>query len=293
MRSMTGYGQARHEGDGWVTQVEVRSVNGRYFKLSARVPHEFGAFERDFEKRIRRRIARGSVDLTVKVELTGERAARPLNVRALTSYVRSLQELGRELNVPVALTADALASLPGVLDAEELREEEAKALVDHLTAALDAALDEADRMRQAEGANLRAELLAHCEAIERMVAEVEEAQPAALEEHQRRLVERVNRLLQNTGIAAGEENVAREVAIFADRSNVSEEIARLRSHVKQLREALDKPEPVGRRLEFIAQELQREANTLSAKVAGASLARQIVALHSEVDSIREQVLNVE
>jgi uncharacterized protein (TIGR00255 family) len=126
-----------------------------------------------------------------------------------------------------------------------------------------------------------------------MVAEVEEAQPAALEEHQRRLVERVNRLLQNTGIAAGEENVAREVAIFADRSNVSEEIARLRSHVKQLREALDKPEPVGRRLEFIAQELQREANTLSAKVAGASLARQIVALHSEVDSIREQVLNVE
>ncbi len=290
---MTGYGQARREGDGWALAVEVRSVNSRYFKLSSRVPREFGPFERDLERRIRRRIARGSVDLAIKLELTGAQAARPLNKEALASYLRQLRELGEELRVPVAVTADAIALLPGVLDPEEVSEEEAKAMHGEVVAVLEAALDELDRMRLAEGANLREELLGHCGAIERLVAEAEALQPASLQEHNRRLLERVNRLLKDSGVSVKEEDVAREVAIYADRSNIAEEIARVRSHVEQLREALGRREPVGRRLEFIAQELHREVNTMSAKAADVALSRHIVALAGEVDSIREQVSNIE
>jgi len=257
------------------------------------VPREFGAFEHEFEKRIRERIARGSVDLGVKIEAVGARAARPLNREALAAYLRQLREVSLEVNVPLALSADAVAILPGVLEPEEVTESEAKALRGRVLATLDTAVDEFDYMRLAEGGRLRDELLGHAEAIERLVDEAEAAQPAALEEHRSRLVDRVNRLLKNSGVTVGEQDVAREAAIYADRSNAAEEIARLRSHVAQLREALDQAEPVGRRLEFLSQELQREANTLSAKVAGAALSRQIVALQGEVDKVREQAMNVE
>jgi len=290
---MTGYGQARREANGRVIAAELRSVNGRYLKLSARLPHEFAALERELEKRVRARVARGSVDLTVRVELTGARAARPINSEALAAYLAELRRLGERLGVQVSVSADAIASLPGVLEPDEMSAAEATELADAVTAAVCAALEEADRMRLAEGENLRAELLGHCDAIERLVSEAEERQPASLQEHQRRLVERVNRMLQGTGIAVTEENVAREAAIYADRSSICEEIARVRSHIAQFREALGQDEPVGRRLEFIAQELHREVNTMSAKAADATLSRQIVALHGEVDKIREQVSNIE
>ncbi len=292
-RSMTGYGQARREEDGRVLAAEVRSVNSRYFKLSSRLPHEFDPFEHDFEKRVRSRVARGSVDLTIRLELTGAQAARPLNKDALASYLRQLRAVGDELRVPIAVSADGLASLPGVLEPEEMSEEQAKAMLGEVMAVLDAALGELDRMRLAEGANLREELLAHCAAIERLVGEAEALQPASLDAHRLRLVERVNRLLKGSGVAVKEEDIAREAAIYADRSNIAEEVARVRSHVEQLREALDVREPVGRRLEFIAQELHREVNTMSAKAADVALSRHIVALAGEVDSIREQVSNIE
>jgi len=290
---MTGYGQARWESDGCVVSVELRSVNGRYYKLASRLPHEFAPHEREFDKRIRARVARGSVDLVVRLELTGARAARPLNRAALASYVRQLVELGSELHVPVSLTPDAIASLPGALEAEALSDADAEQMLRGVMTALDAALDELERMRLAEGKNLRAALLAHCAAIERLVAEAEAQQPADLAEHQRRLVERVGRLLEGSGIALSERDVAREAAIYADRSNIAEEIARVRSHVEQMREALDADGPVGRRLEFIGQELQREVNTMSAKAAAPALSRCVAALHGEVDKIREQVANVE
>lgn len=290
---MTGYGQARWEGDGWVIGLEVRSVNGRYFKLSCRLPHEFGALERELEKRVRQRVVRGSVDLSVRLEATGARAARPLNRAALAAYVRELRQVGEELGVPVTLSADAAAVLPGVIEAEEATASEADALRGPLLTALDSALEELDRMRLAEGASLRGELLSHAEAIQGLLTQVEEAQANAVEEHRRRLVERVNRLLDGSGVSVGEADLAREVAIYADRSDVTEEIARLRSHLEQMREALDGTEPAGRRLEFIAQELNREVNTLAAKVAGAALSRAVVALQGAVDKIREQVLNVE
>lgn len=293
IRSMTGYGQARWEGAGRVAIVELRAVNGRYFRLNSRVPHEFAAAERAFEKQVRERISRGSVELFIKIEFTGARAARPLNKEALASYLRQVHEASQGLGGSFCMSLDALASLPGVLDAEEIGGGEAEELLRVVTSTLDAALDEVDRMRLAEGANLREAFLQHCGAMEAVVARVETEYPAALEHYKGRLVERVNRLLADTGISVGEGDLAREIAIYVDRSSVCEEIARVRSHIGQFREALEQREPVGRRLEFLSQEMHREVNTMSSKMGDAELSRQLIGLHAEVDKIREQVLNVE
>ena len=290
---MTGYGQAGWEGEGRLLAVEIRSVNGRYFRLTSRLPHEFAASEHRFEKRIRERVTRGSVELYMKLELTGARAARPVNKEALASYLSQMRDVADTLGVPITVTPEALSTLPGVLDADEIGDEEAEATLGQMAKTLDAALDELERMRVAEGANLRADLLQCCGTIEQTVAQIEAGYPATLDQFRARLIERVNRLLADTRITVGEQDLAREIAIYADRSNVNEEIARVRSHVEQFREALDQGEPVGRRLEFLAQEMHREANTMSAKTADTELSRLLIVLLGEVDKIREQVLNVE
>ena len=289
---MTGYGQARWEGDGCVVAVELRSVNGRFFKFVSHLPNELAALERDLEKQARRRVGRGTVDLYVKLEFTGARAARPVNIEALVSYVRQLREAGQKLGVEITVNAEALAALPGVLEPEDV-DDEVTELFARVGQAVEEAFDALDGMRRAEGANLRDELLRHVEAIESVAAEVEARHPEAQGRYAERLTERVNRLLQGTDIVVTQQDLAREIAIYAERSSICEESARLHSHVQQLREALDKDEQVGRRLEFLAQEMHREVNTMGSKVADVGLSQQIVDLRGVVDNIREQVANVE
>lgn len=293
IRSMTGYGQARWQGEGVAVWVEVRSVNGRNFKLSTRMPHEFGAAELDFEKRIRKQLSRGSVNLTIRLELTGARAARPINTDALAAYIRQLRSVADALSTPVTLGADALFELPGVLDTDEIAPADQEWLLARMTETLDRALAELGRMREAEGQNLRDELLRHTEAVERLVAQIEAGQADAMAQYAERLTARVNRLLAKSELTVTEGDLAREIAIYADRASIAEEAARLRSHAEQLREALDKAKPVGRRLEFLGQEMHREANTMGAKTADVALGRLVVDLQGEVGKIREQVLNVE
>ena len=292
-QSMTGYGQGHWQGEGLAVFVEVSAVNARHFRLHPRLPHDLAAAERDLAKLIRKRLARGSVNLFVKVELTGAQAARPINQDALASYVRQLRQVGRELDVPVTFTADALAALPGVLASDEFSSADHEALVGHVTDALERALDELSHMREAEGAHLRQELLRHNDAVERVVGQLERGLPDALDLYAQRLTTRVNRLLERSDITVSAQDLAREVAVHAERSSVAEEIARLRSHVEQLRHALDRGGPVGRRLEFLAQEMAREVNTMGAKIADVALAALVVELHAQVDKIREQVVNVE
>jgi len=293
IRSMTGYGQARSDAEGRTVVVEVRSVNGRYLKTVLHVPNELGAFEQELEKQIRRRGKRGTVDLWVAIEVSGARAAKPINADALRSYAVQLREVGRELGIEVSLSSDALTMLPGVLEPQEMGDAEAQELHGRIETVVESALDALDRMRQAEGAHLREELLAHAQAVETIVERVEAGQPAAQEHYAQRLTERVNRLLRSTNVTVGEQDLAREIAVYAERSSVCEEAARLRSHVQQFRAALDKSEPVGRRLEFLAQEMHREVNTMGAKVADVGQSQEIIGLQGAVDKIREQVANIE
>jgi len=293
IRSMTGYGQARWDEAGRSVVVEVRSLNSRYFRLNIRMPHEFAALEPELTRLVRQTVARGNVDLTIRVELSGPSAARPVNTAALESYVAELRRLGEKTGCQVVLTPDALASLPGVLDDEELPQGQVSELAPRVCQTTQEALEALDAMRRAEGENLAGEFSTHCEAIEKLLEEVERLYPAALDAHKERLVERVRRLLEESGVEVGEADLAREVAIQADRAAIDEELARLRSHVAQLREALQTSEPVGRRIEFIGQEMQREVNTASAKAPGDELTRLLTSLQGEVDKIREQALNVE
>lgn len=292
-RSMTGYGQARWEGQGRVMTAEVRSVNGRYFKLVTHLPNELAPSEQEIDKLIRRRIHRGTVDLYVKLDFVGARAARPVNVDALRNYVEQLEAVAGGLGVSVVLTPEALSALPGVLDSPAMTGDEADALHEGLVTALGTALDRLDAMRETEGANLREALLGHATAIEAAVEAVEAGHPDAQQRYAERLTERVARLLEKTDVTVAQADLAREIAIYAERSSVCEEIARLRSHVQQLRAALDRDKPVGRHLEFLAQEMHRESNTMGAKVADVALSERIVGLHGEVDKIREQVANIE
>jgi len=289
---MTGYGQARWEGDGCVVSVEVRSVNGRYLKLVPHLPNELAKLERDIEKEVRRRVQRGTVDLFVRLEFTGARAARPVNKAALASYVRQLREAAEEEGVQVAVNAEALVALPGVLEQEDPGEE-ANDLGQSVVEAIDEALDGLDKMRCVEGTNLREELLAHVAIIETEATEVETRHPEGLARYAERLTERVNRLLKGTDIVVSQQDLAREIAVYAERSSVAEEAARLQSHVQQMRDALDKEGPVGRRLEFLGQEMHREVNTMGSKVNDVDLSKRIIELHGVVDKIREQVANVE
>ena len=292
-RSMTGCGQARWEGEGRVMTVEMRSVNGRYFKLVTHLPNELVPFEQDVDKLVRRRVRRGTVDLYVRLDVVGARAARPVNLDALRSYVEQLEAVGGGIGVHVTLSAEALTALPGVLESPEISGEEAEALRVGLLEAMGKALDALDAMRQTEGANLRDALLSHAAGIEASIEAVEAGHPAGQQRYADRLTERVARLLEKTDVTVAQADLAREIAIYAERSSVCEEIARLRSHVQQLREALGRDEAVGRRLEFLAQEMHREANTMGAKVADVGLSERIVDLHGEVDKIREQVANIE
>jgi len=293
IRSMTGYGQARWSDGGRVVHIEVRTVNGKHFKLHPRIPHEFACMEHEIEKTIRDVVSRGSVDLYVRVQFEGARAARPVNREALANYVEQLRAALGDQDVTITIGVDALACLPGVLESEELSSEEAEELKPRVQETLEAALAELNGMRETEGNSLRDVLLAHCQAVEDGVGVVEAGYPATLDAFKERLIERVNRLLRNTKINVGEHELAREIAIYTDRSNVAEELARLQSHIEQFRTTLDEDGPVGRRLEFLAQEMNREANTMGAKIGDVGLSREVVDLHGEVNKIREQVLNIE
>ncbi|NQT89086.1 YicC family protein [bacterium] len=293
IRSMTGYGQARWDDGGRVVHIEVRTVNGKHFKLHPRIPHEFACMEHRIEKAIRKVVTRGSIDLYVRVQFEGARAARPVNKEALATYIQQLRLALGDQDVAITVNAGDLSSLPGVLESDELNSDEAEELMPHIQDTLTRALADLNGMRETEGTSLRNVLLAHCEAVENGVRSIEAGYPDTQDAFKERLVERVNRLLRNTDINVGERELTREIAIYAERSNVAEELARLLSHIEQFRETLDEGGPVGRRLEFLAQEMNREANTTGAKVGDVGLSRQVVDLHGEVNKIREQVLNVE
>ncbi|MBL7224126.1 MAG: YicC family protein [Candidatus Brocadiae bacterium] len=292
-RSMTGYGQARWQGEGCAIFVEVRSVNGRHLKLNTRVPHEMVGAEHDLEKVVRRYVTRGSLDLYVRVERTGAQAARPINQDALACYIRQLQEATEDMPGAGSFHLDALLSLPGVLEGEGALDGGDGTVDAQVQATVEQALEALDKMRQVEGAHLRQALLEHCKQLEEGTAKVEEAQPQALEGYGERLAARVNRMLANSGISVTERDLAREIAIFVDRSAICEEVQRLRSHLKQFRDTLEQDKPVGRHLEFLGAEIHREVNTMGSKVSDADLSRLVGQLRIETDGIREQVMNVE
>ncbi len=295
IQSMTGFGRASVARDGVVFEIETRSVNHRYLDVRVKLPRLLAALEAELRTRVQERFTRGKVDLTVA---SPEGAAPPprlvVDLDAARSYLRAAERLRVEEKLEGRLEVAALLALPGVarfaepdvLD-EGLRRE--------LLSAVDASLEAVSAMRGAEGASLQRDLLARARRVAELADELEARAGTVAEVVRARLRKRAEQLARDTGLY-DEARLHQEITIAADRMDVTEELVRLRSHVEQLRQSVEAGgpgNPVGRRLDFLLQELGREANTVGSKAADAPVAHLVVELKSELGRLREQVQNIE
>lgn len=291
LQSMTGFGDASFEENGHLFHVEVRSVNHRYLKTTVRFDDEYAFLEPTFEHVLRDRLSRGSVTLRFTVRDTSAQAAQDLNLAAMRHYIEQLQSLAAEPRYTIDLAA--LLALPGVCQPHSLSDAERDRCTTIATDLAVQALDRLSAMRRAEGAALACDLRRNMAAIAEHLDAIRSRVPIVVQEYRDRLLGRVRQLTAESNVTLAAEDLLKEVSIFAERSDISEEISRLRSHLEQFEQAIRRPEPSGRTLEFIAQEMMREANTMGSKSGDAELSRRIIEIKSAIDRIKEQVLNVE
>jgi uncharacterized protein (TIGR00255 family) len=292
IRSMTGFGEAQREEGGYVYHLEIRSFNQRYLKTSIYLPDEFSFLETEVDNLLRRRLTRGSVTLRLHVRVLGSQAAMELNTEALAAYVERLRAVaGKDQRITVDLAT--LLTLPGVCQPHDLTESERAQRWTLLRELTEGALERLLAMREAEGQALAEDLAGHCAAIRRSLDKVRERIPAVVREYRDRLLARVEELVAGSNVRLAEEDLLKEVSIYADRSDISEELSRLEGHLGQFGTLLSGREPAGRKLEFIAQEMLREANTMGSKTGDGVVAREIIEIKSAVDRIKEQVQNAE
>jgi uncharacterized protein (TIGR00255 family) len=289
--SMTGYGRGEARGARTVVVAEARSLNHRFFEANIKLPRGLTAHEPDLRRLVQGRVARGRVDLTVTLRRAG--AAAPVvrtDVALGLAYAQGARALAEAVGVSADVAVADLLRLPGVVTVEDAEEEDGEAAVLLKTAASDA-LDELCRMRQTEGAALARDLGSHGDALAAWVRQVADLVPSALARIQARLRERVQAILGEAPADPG--RLAQEVATWAARSDVAEELARLGSHLDQFRVLLRDGGAVGRQLDFLAQELHREVNTIASKADDAELVARVLEARTLVERIREQVQNVE
>lgn len=293
IQSMTGYGSARHVNEGVSYSAEVRSLNNRYLKLSIKLPEHLQFLESDLDRLLRRRIARGSVTFALRVRSEEDGGARPLNTAALQGYVDQLAGVRVPDGTATTIELAALANLPGVCVVPDLEDDERRRQAATITDVAGRAIDSLIEMRKREGEALQADLFDSAAQVKKLADDVQEHAPRVVEEYHERLKARVQMLMKAGGFELAEDGLMREVAIFADRCDISEEITRLGSHLVQFRELCETGEKVGRTLDFLTQELLREANTIASKSNDKDIARCVVEIKGLIDRLKEQVQNVE
>ena len=294
VKSMTGYGRGERAFDGGVQiTVELRSVNNRYLDCAVKMPRAYIFAEDAMKGMIQRVVARGKVDVFVTIVRSGgDDLVVTVNEALAKSYAAALERL-RELGGSGAKkrwSAADLARFPDVLTVEK-REEDLDEMKERLLAVLELALADFNAMREAEGGRLEADILGRADTIQRLLAEVEERSPQTVVDYRARLEAKMREVLQNTQI--DEARLLTEAAIFADKVAVDEETVRLHSHLDQLRELLSAGGAVGRKLDFLIQEFNREANTIGSKCSDMEIVRRVVDMKAEIEKIREQVQNLE
>jgi uncharacterized protein (TIGR00255 family) len=292
IHSMTGFGETVLEQGGQVYHLELRSFNQRYLKTTLHLPDDFAFLESEVDRLLRQRLTRGSVTLRLHVRDVGPPTTLELNTAAVQAFVTQLRAaLGDDPRVTIDLAT--LLTLPGVCQTRELTETEREQRWAILAKLTEAALEHLIAMRANDGQALAKDLAAYCELIERSLEVVRQRAPVVLTEYRDRLKARVAELIADSNVRLAEEDLLKEVSIYAERSDISEELSRLAGHVAQFRALLASPEPAGRKLEFIAQEMLREANTMGSKTGDPAIAREIIEIKSAVDRLKEQVANAE
>lgn len=291
LKSMAGFGRAVEEIDGYVITVEIKSVNHRYFDFSSRIPRQYGFLDDKLKSYINSRVSRGKVECYVSVEaLDTEDAAVVINKTLASAYVKALKELSEEYSLKEDFGTAFVSRLPDVFVLKKADEDEEKIwqLVKSVT---DEAIEKFIQMRAVEGAKMKEDVASRAEYILDCVSFIEERSPQTVKEYNDKLVERVHEIIGD--VSLDEQRIIQEVAIYADKVAVAEETVRLRSHIAQLKTFLESEEPIGRKMDFLVQEINRETNTIGSKANDVDIARKVVDIKAEVEKIREQIQNIE
>ena len=291
VKSMTGYGRAEDTLNGCTITVELRSVNNRYLDCNVRMPRLYLFAEETIKSRVQNTISRGKVDVFVTLDSTGgEQVQVSVNQPLADGYYAALTQLAERYGLSKDISVSLLSRFPDVLLAEKA-EEDVEQRAQDICSVLDRTLADFDQMRTREGARLETDVLSRAARIEELVGKVEERSPQTVAEYRAKLEARMNEVLSNTQLDPA--RILTEAAIFADKVAVDEETVRLRSHIGQLRHMLEQGGATGRKLDFLIQEFNREANTIGSKCSDIDIARHVVDIKAEIEKIREQVQNIE
>ena len=291
IRSMTGFGAAKGKAAGLSLSIELRSVNNRYLDIGIKLPRGF-LFAESFVKNVlQEKISRGKIDVFFTLDLDeGDRTRIRVNQKLAQAYCDAVEEIGGMLHLPAGAEARDIARFPDVLTAEK-QEVNQEQFCEELRPLLETAVSDFCRMREREGEIIREDLLKKADRMESLLQAIEEKAPETVSAYQKRLRDKLDEVLSESGIL--QERILAEAAIYADRIATDEETVRLHSHLSQFRSMLQEGSPIGRKLDFLIQEFNREANTIGSKCQDSEIAYLVVDLKSEIEKVREQVQNIE
>lgn len=294
---MTGFGESHCQQDGLAVSVEIRAINNRYFKLSVRSTEGYASLEPQIEAEVREAIHRGTIQVNLRIDHRRSPEDYGINVEVLERYRRQLCDLMADKSKGIAgngqPSIEALLALPGVVDESENQMVDAAADWPIIQSTLKAALENLGQMRAKEGGAMAADLTANLRTIAASLDQIERRAPLVVEDYRNRLYERLKRTLADLGAVLEASDVIKEVGLFADRSDISEEIVRLRSHLEQFEAIMKLPESTGRKLDFLTQEMFREANTIGSKANDVEIAKHVIEVKTAIERIREMIQNVE
>jgi uncharacterized protein (TIGR00255 family) len=293
INSMTGYGEAQGEADGVSFAVEVKTVNNRYLKTIIKLPELASFLEEDIDKLLRKNISRGTINYTLRLKDASASALFDIDETALRAVLEKLSRAGSATGINGAIDIGNLLNLPGIIQPALPDKERAGQIKKLVLEISQEALDKLKRMRATEGDYLEADIKKCCTIIEEDLKQIRSRSAIVIKEYGDKLKKRVNELLAHAELKIDEGILAREVAIFAERSDISEEISRLDSHLQQFAQCCRGSDQAGRRLDFISQEMLREANTIASKASDTETTRYVVNIKCQIDRIKEQVQNIE
>lgn len=291
--SMTGFGEAHQTDGGLTVAIEIRAINSRYFKLSVRAGERYSTLEPRIEATLREKIRRGTVQVSVRATRAKVADDFTINVTALSSYRDQLEKLHDRWHISENVEIESLLLLPGVVDEQPTQSIDVDADWPLIESTLLQAIVALEKMRSDEGQAMEDDLRANCQAIGNELAAIEKQAPKVADSYRDRLRDRVNKLLAEHDVTVETSDLIREVSLFADRCDISEEIVRLGSHLDQFESIMKVPDSAGRKLEFLTQEMFRETNTIGSKANDIEIARGVIEIKTAIEKIREMVQNIE